>query len=104
MRLRHLLLGTACALGSIGAANAAEGWYFGLAGGANWLVDADYDVVTTTVTLRRTESNTTPGSRSSAAVGYDFGRWRVEFEIGYRQNDIGLRHNFDWRRLLPHRD
>jgi outer membrane protein OmpA-like peptidoglycan-associated protein len=69
------------------AAQAAEGWYFGLAGGANWLVDADYDVVTTTLVYAgRNEYDT--GFAVVSAVGYDYGRWRAEFEVGYRQNAL----------------
>jgi OmpA-OmpF porin, OOP family len=86
MKLRNLLLSTACALGSIGAASAAEGWYFGLAGGANWLEDSDFELVNSGPdTFGHIEFET--GFAVAAALGYDFGRWRVEFENAYRQND-----------------
>ncbi|MEQ1866305.1 MAG: OmpA family protein [Micropepsaceae bacterium] len=88
MKLRHLLLGTACALGSIGAAQAATGWYFSMGAGANWLQDADYagDDTDDGTFFGTTEFER--GFVAAAAVGYDFGKWRVEFEVAHRQNDV----------------
>ena len=86
MKLRHLLLGTACALGSLGAAEAATGWYFSLGAGPNWLNDSDYSISGGTTYSGSTDFDT--GYAVGSAIGYDWGRWRGEFEVSYRQNDV----------------
>jgi OOP family OmpA-OmpF porin len=92
MKIKHVLLGTALAVASGGAAQASivtpTGWYLSLAAGANWVPDGKFDFKST--------GGTTPGNASwdtgyavSSAVGYDFGNhWRAEFEVTYRHNRL----------------
>ena len=87
MKLRHLLLGTACALGSVTAANAATGWYLGLGAGWNWLEDGDITEIDTGVVDDVNDFDWEDGYIVAGAVGYDFGRWRAEFEVAHRDND-----------------
>ncbi len=91
MKLRSLLLGSAVALASAGAAHAdvttPTGWYISLAGGANWIEDGNIDEFETGVLTTTNEFSWDTGYIVSGAVGYDFGRWRVEFENTYRHND-----------------
>ncbi len=91
MKFRSLLLGTAVALGSAGAAHAdvttPTGWYLSLAGGANWIEDGNIDESTSGILATQNEFSWDTGFLVSGAVGYDFGRWRVEFENTYRHND-----------------
>jgi outer membrane protein OmpA-like peptidoglycan-associated protein len=92
MKLRSLLLGTAVALGSAGAAHAdvttPTGWYISLAGGANWIEDGNIDEFSTGVLTTPNEYSYDTGYIVSGAVGYDFGRWRIEFENTFRHNDV----------------
>ena len=85
MKLRTLLL-AATALAAASAANASTGWYMSLGAGANWLNDSDWVVTGTTTSAGRTEHDT--GFAILGSVGYDWGRWRAEFEVAYRDNDI----------------
>lgn len=92
MKLRSLLLGTAVALGSASAANAAittpTGWYLSLAAGANWVEDGDVNEFETGFLESTGEISWETGYALAGAVGYDFGdHWRVEFELAYRNND-----------------
>lgn len=91
MKFRTLLLSTAVALASAGAADAAvttpTGWYISLAGGANWIEDGNIDEFSTGVLTTTNEFSWDTGYIVAGAVGYDFGRWRVEFETAYRKND-----------------
>ncbi len=94
MKLRHLLLGTAVALGSATAANAAistpSGWYLSLGAGANWLPDNDIDEFSLGGSPSTTnEFSWETGYIVAGAIGYDFAnRWRVELEMAYRHNDV----------------
>ena len=93
MKLRHLLLGTAVALGSASAADAAittpTGWYLSLGAGANWIEDGNIDEVDTGVVTTTNEFSWDTGFIAVGAVGYDFANhWRVEFEVAYRGNDV----------------
>ncbi len=86
MRLRSVLLAaSALAMGS--AAQASEGWYISLGAGANWLQDSDYSVAGTTTTFAGSHEFDS-GFIAASAIGYDWGRWRAEFEVAYRQNDL----------------
>lgn len=91
MKFKSLLLGTAFALGSAGAADASvttpSGWYLSLAGGANWIEDGNIDEFSFGVLSTTNEFSWDTGYVVAGAVGYDFGRWRVEFELAYRDND-----------------
>jgi OmpA-OmpF porin, OOP family len=85
MRLRTALLAaTALAMGS--AAQAAEGWYISLGAGANWLQDSDYSVGGGSTFVGSQDFET--GYIVASSIGYDWGRWRAEFEVAYRQNDL----------------
>jgi OOP family OmpA-OmpF porin len=85
MTLRSALLGAACAVAFSGAAEAAQinGWYVSLEGGANWIEDWEHSFFTvpSTATLDT-------GWAVLASVGYGWGGWRLEFEGGYRDNDL----------------
>jgi outer membrane protein OmpA-like peptidoglycan-associated protein len=86
MKLRTTLL-AATALALASSASAANGWYMSLGAGANWLNDSDYSVGPGGSTYTgNTEFGT--GYIIAGAVGYDWGRWRAEFEVAYRDNDI----------------
>jgi outer membrane protein OmpA-like peptidoglycan-associated protein len=90
--LRGLLLGSAIALGSAGAANAAittpEGWYLSLGAGANWVEDGNVTEVDISGGTVVNVFSYDDGWAVISAVGYDYGRWRVEFELAYRDNDV----------------
>jgi len=92
MKFRSVLLGTAVALASAGAANAAvttpTGWYISLAGGANWIEDGNIDEYTSGTLFTTNEFSWDTGYIVAGSVGYDFGRWRVEFENAFRHNDV----------------
>ncbi len=86
MKLRTTLL-AATALALASSASAATGWYMSLGAGANWLNDADYNVGPGGSTYSgRNEYES--GYIITGAVGYDWGRWRGEFEVAYRHNKI----------------
>ena len=93
MTLRHVLLGTAAALCSLTAAEAAtttpSGWYLSLSAGANWLPDNDIDEFSIGGAPSTTnEFSWDNGYVVAGAVGYDFANsWRAEFEVAYRHND-----------------
>lgn len=89
MKLRTALL-AATALAAATTANASTGWYMSLGAGANWLPDGDWGVVGSTfggeTSSGHTEYDT--GFAVAGAVGYDWGRWRAEFEVAYRHNEV----------------
>ena len=83
MKMKALLLGAAASLALAGTANAGferDGWYFGLEGGA--------------VMVNETQLGTAliefdHGYAVLGTLGYAFknSNWRMEGEVGYRQND-----------------
>lgn len=79
------MLGSAFALACAGTATAAhiDGWYLGLEGGGNWVDDWGH----TNNGLAR-ESTFETGWLALATVGYGWNHFRVEFEAGYRDNDL----------------
>lgn len=85
MSVRSALLGTALAVAFGGAAEAAQinGWYVSLEGGANWIDEWNHDFFTTP-----SQATTDTGWAVLAGVGYGWNGWRVEFEGGYRDNDV----------------
>ena len=93
MALKRVLLGTALAVAStitVGApqAEAATGWYLGLGAGANWVQDSDWKGKVAgagTTTSGNAEFDT--GYAVAGSVGYDWGHWRAELEVTYRNND-----------------
>ncbi|MBP7066531.1 outer membrane beta-barrel protein, partial [Ferrovibrio sp.] len=85
MKLRAALLaGATLALMAAQPALAqTNGWYAGLAGGANWVDDTK---------VRNAPNGTASvehdtGWAGAGKVGYGFGDVRVEGELSYRQND-----------------
>src|SRR4249920_1732892 len=90
MQFRHVLLGTAVAVVvSVGAAQASTGWYMSLGAGANWVQDSDYKVkVPGPGTIITGTTDFDGGYVVAGAVGYDWGHWRAEFELAYRNNDV----------------
>lgn len=86
MKLRTTLL-AATALAVASTAGAAEGWYMSLGAGWNWLTDADYTVGPTSNTYAG-QNEYDSGYVVAGAIGYDWGRWRAEFEVAYRDNNI----------------
>jgi OmpA-OmpF porin, OOP family len=90
MRLTALLGATALIAVSAGAAQAGNfnGWYIGLEGGANWLNDNDGVFLETGVPVTPATFDFDTGWALLGTLGYSFGSWRVEGELGYRQNDI----------------
>ena len=71
-----------------------SGVYAGIAGGANFLTDSDFDVLGTV----DVDNEYDLGFAVSGAVGYDFGKvwelggFRTELELSYRENSIDT-HN-----------
>lgn len=97
MTMKTLLLGTAASVLLAGVADAAHfrGWYFSLEGGANWIEDADVanddiDPFWPVGGFPPTTSSFDTGWAALAALGYSWGNWRVEAELGYRDNDLDV--------------
>jgi OmpA-OmpF porin, OOP family len=85
MRVRTVLLGTVAVMCLAGSASAAErhGWYFGIEAG--WVKVNDSELPNWGYT--DIEFDNRWGMMGT--VGYAFqGNWRLEFEGGYRNNDI----------------
>ncbi len=92
MTMKSVLLGSAFAVacgGAFGgAAQAAHinGWYLGLEGGGNWVEEWSH-IQNPGAVLRETSYDT--GWLALATVGYSWAsHWRVEFEAGYRDNEV----------------
>jgi OOP family OmpA-OmpF porin len=85
MRRLTFALTVATALGMSGAvmAQGYTGWYLGARGGATWLDDT-----TATISGAATRFEFESGYNIGGHVGYDFGAFRLEAEIVYRDNDI----------------
>jgi len=91
MFTRSLLLGAAAslALGATANATTINGWYVGIEGGANWVDDWDHVQVSTPgLTTSSAMAGFDTGWAVLATVGYGYNNWRLEFEGGYRKNDI----------------
>ena len=104
MKSKLILLGTVAGLSIISAANSNahnQGWYIGIEAGANWIGDSDYafgdDYYTSGKAARTAVSldgysgsmDFDTGWAALGTVGYGFEKnWRVEFEVGYRSNDV----------------
>lgn len=90
MRKSFLMLTSALAVSmAAGSAQASTGWYVGLSGGANWLEDSRVDRVTPAgAIVGSVLSDVDTGWAVTGQVGYKWAsNWRVEFELGYRDND-----------------
>lgn len=86
MRFRTALLATAllCSASAAAMAQQTSGFYLGIAGGANWARDAD---ISGSGIDTKVEYNT--GWAALGTAGYGFGNGlRLEFELGYRDNDV----------------
>jgi len=106
MKSKLILLGTVAGLSIISAANSNahnQGWYIGIEAGANWIGDTDYSfgqdygydeksLVSLDVPYGYGNSGSMDFDTGWAAlgtIGYGFEKnWRVEFEVGYRSNDV----------------
>lgn len=71
-------------------ANASQrpaGWYLGVEGGVNWMDETDLEI--SPVSIPGFEADFESGWAVIATVGKRFeGNWRLELELGYRQNDV----------------
>jgi outer membrane protein OmpA-like peptidoglycan-associated protein len=86
MMMRKALLGAALltTVSSAAMAQATTGFYIGGAGGVNWLQDADVQGGAV-----NSEAEFKTGWGAVGALGYGLGNGvRLEFEAGYRNNDI----------------
>lgn len=85
MTLRSVLAGAALAVAMSGAAQAAQinGWYIGLEGGANWIDDWNHSFFALDA-----EATLDTGWVALGTVGYGWDGFRLEFEGGYRDNDL----------------
>lgn len=85
-----LLAASAMAIGIVASpAQAATGWYFQLGAGVNWIQDGSVDERTVGGALSTADQfNYDTGFVVASAIGYDWGRWRAEFEVAYRHNDV----------------
>ncbi len=91
MTLRSALL-AATATAALGAANAAslDGWYVGLEGGANWIEDWSHTFNSVGTTIAG-QAGFDTGWTVLATVGHAWrNRFRLEFEAGYRDNDVDV--------------
>jgi OmpA-OmpF porin, OOP family len=90
MRKSFLMLTSALAVSmAAGSAQASTGWYVGLSGGANWLEDSTASQVTPAgVEIPALLTDVDTGWIATGQIGYKWAsNWRVEFELGYREND-----------------
>ena len=90
MKLRTTLL-AASTLVLASSASAATGWYMSLGAGWNWLSDGDILEINTGVVDDTNRMEWGDGYIIAGAVGYDWGRWRAELEVAYRDNDADRR-------------
>jgi OmpA-OmpF porin, OOP family len=98
MKLKIALLGSVAALSLIAVRESSarhEGWYVGLEGGANWVDDTEFrfdfdDTPPLNAPDFAGDADFDTGWAALGTVGYAFdSHWRVELELGYRQNDMG---------------
>ncbi len=97
MKLQTTLL-AASALALASSASAATGWYMSLGAGWNFLQDGDITEIDTGVVDDVNAMSWSDGFVVAGAIGYDWGRWRAEFETAYRDNDSDGRCS---RRCFP---
>jgi OmpA-OmpF porin, OOP family len=83
---KTLLAATAIvALSSAAYAQDETNWYAGAAFGANWL-DDETITITTAAPTTTVEAEFDTGWVMTGAVGHRWNQWRLEFELGYRDN------------------
>jgi len=85
MRKLAVILALATTALSTPALARNDAWYVGVEGGAMLVENINYDVGTTTNGAR---VNHDAGWDVDGTIGYDFGAFRAEAEVGYRQADI----------------
>lgn len=110
MKTKTLLLGAVASIALAGTANAGHfhGWYVGLEGGANWIDDIDAVVIVDPappgppLTTGSTTFDVDAGWAVLATLGYSFDRWRLEAELGYRDNETsaGTAEITEWSLML----
>ena len=93
---RALKLSTALVVLTVApVANAGHmtSWYVGLEAGANWADDADVQVDTVDALLTpypASAADFETGWSGMATIGYAWEDWRVELELGLRDNDFDV--------------
>jgi len=93
---RALKLSTALVVLTVApVANAGHmtSWYVGLEAGANWAGDADVQVDTIDALLTPypgSAADFEAGWAGMATIGYAWEEWRVELELGLRENDFDV--------------
>ena len=71
-------------------ARPVQTWYVGVEGGAVLAEDQDFKITSTSgvVTNNGIKANYNVGYDVDGVIGYDFGGFRAEFEIGYKDNKL----------------
>lgn len=90
---KHILLATVAAITSLTMAIPAgaasfNGWYGGVEAGATWISDADGVNDTIDFGGYTNTAEFDGGWAILGNVGYSFGAYRTELELGYRSNDL----------------
>ncbi len=94
MTFKQLILmgAAALALSPAALADSNTGWYLGIEGGVNRTSDTEADFVTDAILPPDSgpvDLSFEDGWAAFGTAGYAFpGNWRVEAELGYRQNNI----------------
>jgi outer membrane protein OmpA-like peptidoglycan-associated protein len=91
MTTRRVLAGTVAFLCFALPAQAGEGWYLSLEGGANIVDDWEHTRTRWTICgpeIKEALAAFETGWSAFGAAGYALNGWRVEVEGGYRHNDI----------------
>ena len=83
-----LLSGVAALLAGANAAAAPNGMYVSLEGGASWVQDVHSIHTRFNATTYFNTSSFDTGWAVMATVGYEWGQWRFEGEVGYRRNEM----------------
>ena len=86
--MRKLAIAMALASTTIAGAAVArdKAWYIGVEGGAMIVEDMNYKLRGTNTTALRTDSVT--GFDVDGIIGYDFGMFRLEAEVGYKRSEV----------------
>jgi len=85
MRKLAVILALATTALSTPALARDDAWYVGVEGGAMLVEDVDFDIGTTP---RAASADHEAGWDADATIGYDFGPFRAEAEVGYRKANI----------------
>ncbi len=93
MKTKLWLLGATLSLLFVTPAQAAntEGWYVSVEGGGVWVDEWEHlrtKIVCRLPVTTLAEASSSTGWGALAAVGYGLQHWRVEFEGGYRSNEL----------------